>query len=296
MLSVMASDLRFPPPPNQSPATLGAMTPAQLLASVRANDLAGAAEALDACPELADLPNLAARKSEGPDWDEVAPLHIAAKLGHLGMARLLVERGATVYSHPFNSYPAVMVAGWEKHQPLVDYFLDEIPHLAAGTLGVGIACNLAGRQGWIKQVRMHLERDPLAVHQRGWIGDTPLHWPSHNGHIEIVELLLNHGADPNAEECNWIGGTPVHWAAERHSAILRMLAGAGGDVNARVTRPGSDHLGATPLIWCAKQNDDCVEAAQTLLDLGADPALTDAEGKTALDHARPGIAALLKSA
>jgi hypothetical protein len=34
-----------------------------------------------------------------------------------------------------------------------------------------------GRQGWVEIVRKHIERDPLAVHQRGWIGDTPLHWP-----------------------------------------------------------------------------------------------------------------------
>lgn len=269
------------------------MEPQPFFDAIRANDLEVVGQMLDGCPERVDAPNLAARKSEGRDWDEISPIHIAAKLGLLDMTRLLVERGATVYSHPFCTYPAVIVASWQGHREVVDYFLNEIPHLAEGTLGVGVTCNLAGREGWIKQVQMHLDRDPLAVHQRGWIGDTPLHWPSHNGYLEIVELLLAHGADPNVEENNWIGGTPVHWASERGTTILRRLASAGGDVNAKVTRPGSDHLGATPLIWCAKQRDDCAEAAETLLDLGADPTLTDADGKRAIDYARPNIRKLL---
>lgn len=84
-------------------------------------------------------------------------------------------------------------------------------------------------------------------------------------------------------------------ASEQHAEILEVLADAGGDVNARVTRPDSHHLGATPLIWCAKQRDDSAEAAQTLLKLGADPNLTDAEGKKAIDYAGPKISAVLKS-
>lgn len=68
-------------------------------------------------------------------------------------------------------------------------------------------------------------------------------------------------------------------------------------MNARVVRPGSSHLGGTPLHWCARQPEDCAEAAETLLKNGADPTLIDAFGKTALDYAnegRPRIAAVLQ--
>jgi ankyrin repeat protein len=57
-------------------------------------------------------------------------------------------------------------------------------------------------------------------------------------------------------------------------------------VDARVTLEGSSMLGATPLIWCAKQRDDCGAAAEMLLKFGADPSLKDANGMTALDHAK----------
>jgi ankyrin repeat protein len=240
----------------------------------------------DEFPEYIDVINLRSRGETSREWDERTPIHAAAKHGHLELVKELVAREATVYSHPLASYPAVIVADWAKQQAVVDYFLDEIPDQAQGTFGIGVACNLAGRQGWIKQVQAHLDRDHLSVHQRGWIGDTPLHWPSHNGFIEIVRLLLEAGGDPNAEENGWIGGTPLHWASERHGSIIRLLVAYGAEVNARVTKSGSNHLGGTPLIWCARQRDDSAEAAQTLLELGADPSLTDAVGKTALDWAQ----------
>lgn len=246
-------------------------------------------------PERIHLRNMEAIRPDSPAWNELTPLHAAAKHGDLPLVRFLVEQGAEVYSNPWSTYPAVIVAAWEGHTDIVEYFLEEIPERAEGTNGLGVAANLAAREGWEDLVRRHLEIDPLAVHQRGWIGDTPLHWPAHNGFSAIVDLLLDAGADPNAHVLNWAGGTPVHWASERHADIVRRLVAAGGDVNARVVRHDSSHLGATPLIWCAKQPEDCVPAAEMLLSLGADPTLTDATGKRAIDYARPGIHALLSA-
>ena len=220
-----------------------------------------------------------------PNLHHWSTLQFAAVEGQVAACRLLVERGAEVYTNPMNTYPPVIQAAWKDHQDVVDYFLKEIPHKAEGTNDLGVAINLAGREGWIDIVRRHIEADPLSVHQRGWIGDTPLHWPAHNGYIEIVRLLLEHHADPTAHEINWIGGTSLHWASERHPEIVQLLINAGADVNARVVRPGSPHLGGTPLHWCARQKDDCAEAIEVLLKNGGDPALTDAFGKTALQYA-----------
>ena len=254
--------------------------------AVRAGDTAAVGEFLTQNPDRVQWANPRAAGENSRQWDEVSPLHSAAKAGQLAMVRLLVERGAEVYSHPFSTYPAVMVADWAGHKEVVRCFLEEIPEKAAGTRGLGITCNLAARQGWIEIVRRHVEIDPLAVHQRGWIGDTPLHWPSHNGHIEIVRLLLDHGADASAHEISWIGGTPLHWASEREPAIMELLIAAGADVNARVEKEGSNHLGGTPLHWCARQQEDCAECIEVLLKHGADPTIRDAFGKTAAEYAR----------
>ena len=189
------------------------MTNEAFYTAVRAGDLAGVGAFLDAHPDLVNWEYPPSKVENSSQWNEVSPLHAAAKFGQLEMVKLLVSRGAEVYSNPFSTYPAVIVADWEKHEPAVRYFLDEIPEQAAGTRGLGVMANLAGRQGWIDIVRKHIKIDPLAVHQRGWIGDTPLHWPAHNGHIEIVRLLLDHGADVHHSE-----DRPLRYAA-RHGHL-----------------------------------------------------------------------------
>jgi ankyrin repeat protein len=214
------------------------------------------------------------------------PLQFASAKGQLDACRLLVERGAEVYTNPMNTYPPVMQAAWNKHVEVVRYFLEEVPDKAAGTNGLGVAINLAARQGWVEIVRKHLERDPLVVHQRGWIGDTPLHWPSHNNHAEIVTMLLDAGAEIEADEINCYGGKPLHWASEHAPAAVRVLLDRGADVNSRNRKASSEFHGMTPLIMNATQKDDCSEVTQLLIAAGADLAAVDSNGKTALDHAR----------
>src|SRR5262249_32870772 len=160
-------------------------------------------------------------------------LQLAAAKGDLEICRLLVARGAEVYTNPMNTYPPVIQAAWKKHQHVVDYFLQEIPDQAAGTNKLGVTLNLAAREGWTEIVRRHVEADPLSVHQRGWIGDTPLHWPAHNGHVEIVRMLLEAGAAIEADEINCYGGKPLHWASEHAPATVELLLRHGANVNSR---------------------------------------------------------------
>ncbi|MDA0346976.1 MAG: DUF1961 family protein [Verrucomicrobia bacterium] len=124
-------------------------------------------------------PGLVHARHPNPDLYHWTTLQYAAAKGNLAACRLLVDYGAEVYTNPMNTYPPVLQAKWMKHQEVVDYFLTEIPDKADGTHKLGITLNLAAREGWTDLVRRHLEADPLAVHQRGWIGDTCLHWPSH---------------------------------------------------------------------------------------------------------------------
>ena len=221
-----------------------------------------------------------------PDLYHWTTLQFAAARGRLEACRLLVEKGAEVYTNPMNTYPPVLQAAWGKHQDVVDYFLKEIPDKADGTNKLGVTLNLAAREGWTDLVRKHLEADPLAVHQRGWIGDTPLHWPCHNNYVEIVELLLDAGADIEADEINWTGGKPLHWASEHAPLCVELLLQRGAKVDSRNEMPGTKFFGMTPLIMNATQKDDCSEITGLLLAAGADTEAKDAAGKTALDWAK----------
>jgi ankyrin repeat protein len=242
---------------------------------------------LDAIRRLLDEdPGLVHVRHADAELHHWTALQFAAAKGQLAACRLLVDRGAEVYTNPMNTYPPVIQAAWNKHAEVVKYFLDEIPDKAEGTNGLGIAINLAARQGWIEIVRKHVERDPLSVHQRGWIGDSPLHWPSHNNYTEIMSLLLDGGADIEADEINCYGGKPLHWASEHAPAAVRLLLNRGAAVNSRNMKADSELFGMTPLIMNATQKNDCAEATELLINAGADIAAVDAKGKTALAYAR----------
>jgi len=99
-------------------------------------------------------------------------------------------------------------------------------------------------------VRAHIAADPLSVHQRGWIGDTPM-----------------------------------HWASESKPDAVQMLIDRGAQVDSRNVLETSDFHGATPLIMNARQRDDCSEVTTVLLEAGADIHAQGAKGKTALARA-----------
>jgi ankyrin repeat protein/catechol 2,3-dioxygenase-like lactoylglutathione lyase family enzyme len=62
----------------------------------------------------------------------------------------------------------------------------------------------------------------------GWTG---LHEAAKQGHVAVVRLLLEHGADPNAREAG-DNTYPLHWAAARADLeIVRALLDGGGDVH-----------------------------------------------------------------
>ena len=253
-----------------------------VFALIQAGDVDAVLKLLDADPGLVHS------RHADPELHHWTTLQFAAARGQLAACKLLVERGAEVYTNPMSTYPPVIQAAWNRHQDIVDYFLQEIPEKADGTNKLGVTINLAARQGWLDIVRKHIAADPLSVFQRGWIGDTPLHWPAHNGSVEIVEALLDAGAELEADETNCYGGKPLHWASEHEPRTVDVLLRRGADVNSRNRKADSKFYGMTPLIMNASQNDDCAEATELLIAAGADVGAKDAKGRTALDYASEG--------
>jgi len=79
-------------------------------------------------------------------------------------------------------------------------------------------------------------------------GRTPLHLAAYAGHGEVVSVLIDQGADPNARDSTG-GGTPLHWASiGGHVAAARALLEKGAKVNAK------DKNNVTPLFMAAQEN------------------------------------------
>lgn len=76
---------------------------------------------------------------------------------------------------------------------------------------------------------------------------------SYKGHTEVVEYLLQKGADANAQaNCQ---ATSLHYASEcGHLEICKLLLDYGADVNVK------NEYGMTPFIQAAERTkEDCVE-------------------------------------
>ena len=103
-----------------------------------------------------------------------------------------------------------------------------------------------------------------------------LHHASACGRNDIVEFLLEHGADTNA--MTMMSETPLHWAATLgQSKVIESLIRAGGDANS-----ATQLTKERPLHFASRLN--CREALQILLGF-ADVKAQSSEGWTALHYA-----------
>jgi ankyrin repeat protein len=109
---------------------------------------------------------------------------------------------------------------------------------------------------------------------------TPLARACDSGKLDLVDVLLKGGADPNAADAK--ADPPLvrlaRYAPGQFAELMDRLMAAGADID----RKGAH--GMTALIAASTRSDP--RPVRVLLRRGADPTLTDDEGKTAYTHAQ----------
>ena len=99
--------------------------------------------------------------------------------------------------------------------------------------------------------------DPNA---KGFSGETALTIAAEHGHVEIVKILLDRGADMNAKTNH--GDTALHYGSEYgHRDVVKVLLDAGVDMNRK------DQDGETALAIAKRKNHE--EIVQLLKNAGA---------------------------
>lgn len=89
----------------------------------------------------------------------------------------------------------------------------------------------ACRSGTLNAVQKLLFADPELARSRDAHGSTALHAAATRGHRDVVQLLLQHQADPNVRDAG-DNATPLHFAAGGgHVDVVRALLDAGADVH-----------------------------------------------------------------
>ena len=110
----------------------------------------------------------------------------------------------------------------------------------------------------------------------GELESTPLNWAARSGHVHMVILLTQHGADPCLYDVE--GFSTVHLAAMfAHSNVCAYLLVSGVDADML------DQNGVTPLMYAAQRVHNR-DPAQLLITFNARLNAQDSKGNTALHY------------
>lgn len=209
--------------------------------------------------------------------DGRGPIHEAAMKGFSDLLPILVDAGANPVLRDRSGQTPLDLALAYKNANVVAALLKLGSRISESEAAAEEAMETAVLKGQIEIVRILLESG-FDVNKPTTGGSTYLHDAALKNQKKIADLLLHCGARPDA--LNQTGGTPLHDAALGGSVdVISLLLDQGANINA-VDRES----GATPLMLAASLDRASVIAV--LLKRGADPALKDVRGMTALDRAK----------
>ena len=236
------------------------------------------------------------------------PLHCTAYAGHSAAVKLLLNRNAKIEAITDSSYRPLHLAASEGQALTVELLLSYGANIEARCETSNVTpLFLAAREDNVSTVKALLDRGANVTFTELDDGWTLLHRAVRDGHTSVVKLLLDYNAPVQSQ--NKAGECAIHIAVhEEQHDLLELLLDCGAEVDA------IDSNDCSPLILASGQGDSistgillrhgadinkqnsigqtaCSEAiraqatetAEILIERGANPAIIDAYGRSCFD-------------
>jgi uncharacterized protein len=227
----------------------------------------------------------------------LTPLVLAAREDCMECAEILVGAHAGANQTTRYGWTPLLTAVQNRHYKLAAYLLDH-----------GADANIPNNGGWTP---LYIAIDNRNIEG----GDYPVRQPDMD-HVDLIKLLLSHGANVNARVCGvestakkckgdstetrtiftmqWLyedGATPFLRAAQSGDvAVMKLLLDHGANPKIATTNGDTALMVAAGIGWVEGvtyewSEADNLEAVKMCLDLGVDPNIADLDGRTALHGA-----------
>ena len=213
----------------------------------------------------------------GETFDDMTPLMIAAREGHLEAIHMLLKNGADVNKADIISELPLHYAAEGNHTEVAKLLVRKGGDALAKTSDGETVLHLASR---LDLVPFFVEQG-ADIHAKDDDRKTPLHIAAEKGQSDTVNYLLNNGA--SSTSCDLLGFSPLFYAFQNgHAAAAKMFIDRGCDKLQGDDKP-SEFLEAN-LLQSAAVNG-FVDVLHLLLDRGIHVDAVSEEGLTPLTAA-----------
>ncbi len=254
---------------------------------------------------------------EEMDIDGHTPLYLAVGRGRADITDYLISKGANVNVFPTSKdHEGKGPLYWatEKGNCQIVNSLLKAGAIIKSSEKIAHPIHIAAKNGNLDIVKTLIDYYPDLIENKDHFGQTPLLWAASQGHIEMVDYLIERKADLNMASFNpghkYHGKTPIYWATEAgHSKVVNSLAKAGA-ITTTALGEGKfqpihiaaykgnldllkaliendlkllderDAFGQTPLLLAAEKGH--TDSVDYLISKSADLNAVNSEGKTAL--------------
>ena len=172
-------------------------------------------------------------ETERPEKPEAVPLYYAARFGFRDLAEhLIAEHPEHINARGGRQVSPMHTAAYAGHAEILSLLLDHGADLE-GRGDYDMTPLLQASMGGNLEAGLCLLDRGANINGRNRFGGVPLLYAANYGHVEFARMLLKRGAGIN-ENDNVGGKTPLHCAVEGMKIqVVRLLLEHGADVNVR---------------------------------------------------------------